>query len=58
VQFFLEALGYIERHHFFRWTVAAIRTAIFSAVPGIHNYGTKRFARVFDAGSSNRAARS
>src|SRR6185369_8221439 len=57
-QFFLETLRYIERDHLFRRPIAAIRAAIFSAVPGIHDYGAKGFARVFNAWSSNGAASS
>src|SRR4029077_12091732 len=52
----LEALGYIERDRLFRWTGATVRTAIFPAVAGIHDYSGKGFGRVLNAGSSNRAA--
>src|SRR4030095_15203830 len=54
----LEPLGYIERARLFRWTEAAVRAAVFPTVAGIHDYSGKRFARVFNAGSTNRAARS
>ena len=52
-----EPLRYIERNHFFRRTITAIRAAVFPTMTGIHNHSSERFARVFDAGSSNGAAR-
>jgi hypothetical protein len=49
-------LRYIERDNLFRWTVPTVRAAVFPAVAGIHDHSRKRFTRVFNAGSSNRAA--
>src|SRR5262245_38974742 len=52
----VEALGDIEGNHLFRWTIAAICAAVFASMPSIYYHGIKSLGRVFDRGSSNRAA--
>ncbi len=55
-QLALEALGHIERNYFLWRSGATIRAAVFAAVAGVHYYGRKSFARVFDpAGLRGRA---
>src|SRR5258705_13511542 len=56
-QLALEALGHIERNYFFRRPGATIRAAVFAAMAGIHYYGRKSFARVFDPAGLHARAR-
>src|ERR1700740_1816115 len=45
----VEALGDIEGDRLFRWTVSAIRAAVFTPMASVYYDGIKSLTRIFDA---------